>query len=76
MFIRVSLAYIKGNPIKIISVQFHQECAKECLHINQCKSFNFDELKQICELFSINAETHKLIPGDCPSKDYYQRIGK
>lgn len=76
MFIRVSVAFIEGKPIKKKRAKVPKECAKLCLHIKTCTSFNFDELREMCELFSINAENYTLVSGDCPYKDYYQLIGK
>ena len=76
MFIRVSVAFIKGKPIKKISAKLSKEYAKRCLENKQCKSFNFDELREKCELVSINAEKITLVSGDCLYKDYYQLIGK
>lgn len=76
MFIRVSVAFIEGKTIKKIRTNDLQNCARNCLHIKNCKSFNFDKLKEKCDLFSISAETYTLISGTCPYKDYYQRIGK
>lgn len=76
MFIRVSVAFIEGKPIKKIRAKVPKECATLCLHIKTCTSFNFDELREMCELFSINAENYTLVSGYCPYKDYYQLIGK
>ncbi|CAE1226742.1 COL6A [Acanthosepion pharaonis] len=42
MFIRVQVAFIGQKPIKIITSKSPIECARYCLRIKQCKSFNFD----------------------------------
>ena len=75
MFVRVSVAFMEGKSIKKISAKLPKECARKCLQNKRCKSFNFDELRKKCELFSINAEKHTLTSGDCPYKDFYQLIG-
>ena len=83
MFVRVSIAYLKGTPLVYnedytaytVSVDLNS-CATKCLREKTCKSFNYDQLEQKCVLLSINAVNQTLVSSDCPYQDYYQLIGE
>lgn len=82
MFIRVSVAYLPRNTSGDMDRNFIGEiltfdaksCARKCLQVKTCKSFNYDQIKQRCLLLSINAVKQSLVSSDCPYQDYYQLI--
>ncbi|XP_036357551.1 uncharacterized protein LOC115209496 [Octopus sinensis] len=75
MFIRVSVAYIKGTFLEELKFEHVEKCAHRCMNNTKCKSFNFDDLVKTCQLYSISAATGiTLTPSECPYREYYQRI--
>lgn len=74
-FVSVFAAYLKETPIKTLKTSFPEHCAQVCLKDKTCKSFNFNKLKERCQLFSKNAEDRTLQSNDCQYDVYYQRIG-
>ena len=59
-----------------MQAKFPEICAQRCLKDKRCKSFNFNKQKEICELFSVNAEDRTLEFSDNRYDTYYQLIGK
>ncbi|XP_036356789.1 neurogenic locus notch homolog protein 1 isoform X6 [Octopus sinensis] len=71
-FIRVQSAWFNKESYYSYSTSHPNLCLETCLQHDRCKSANYDNEKEICELFRTTAAEKPLNRTDCPAKDYYQ----
>lgn len=75
-FIRVQKAKLDTIPIFTYVVPHPNLCAKKCKELKGCRSFNYNNEHEICELCSKNAASNIVLRSiDCKNRDYYQRKG-
>ncbi|GAB1606556.1 zonadhesin-like, partial [Argonauta hians] len=73
-FVRVRDAKLDAIPFFVYITPHPNTCMKKCKEIITCKSFNYDNEHNVCELFLRNAASNLILTSvNCKNKDYYQK---